>query len=137
MIQRIQSIWLLLASVLAFLTLKFSFYSGTHITDSLYHQLNGTENLLLMTTTIALGVLTLVTIFLYKTRVIQLRLCIVGILLDVLLVFLYYKTIQAEYTRGDYAISAAAHVLIIISLILAAIGINKDQKIIKDSNRLR
>src|ERR1700712_1577723 len=105
MIQRIQSIWLLIASVLTFITLKFSFYSGTYQPDNLYHQLNGTDNILLMITTIALGVLTLITIFLYKTRVIQLRLCIAGILLDLLLIFFYFRAIR-EFARGEYAITA-------------------------------
>jgi Domain of unknown function (DUF4293) len=136
MIQRIQSVWLLVASIVTFLTLKFSFYSGTHMPDNLYHQLNGTENILLMFVTVALGALTLITIFLFKTRVIQLRLCIVGILLDLLLIFLYVRAIQ-NFSKGEFAITSVFHLLIIIALIFAASGINKDEKLIKDSNRLR
>jgi Domain of unknown function (DUF4293) len=136
MIQRIQSVWLLVASVVTFLTLKFSFYSGTYLPDNQYHQLNGTDNILLMVTTIAVGVLTLITIFLFKTRVIQLRLCVTGILLDLLLIFFYFRAIQ-DFTKGEYAITAAAHIIIIIALFLAVRGINKDEKLIKDSNRLR
>lgn len=136
MIQRIQSVWLLIASILTFLTLKFSFYSGTYLPDNQYHQLNGTDNILLMTSTIALGVLALINIFLYKSRIIQLRLCIVAILLDLLLVFLYFRALS-DFTRGEYAITAATHLLIIISLILAANGINRDEKLIRSSDRLR
>ena len=136
MIQRIQSVWLLVATVLAFLTLKVSFYSGTFLPDNQYHQLNGTDNILLMITTIALGVVTLIAIFLFKTRVIQLRLCIVGILLDLLLLFLYFRAIQ-HFTQGEYAITAAAHLVILLSLVFAARGINQDEKLIKDSDRLR
>ena len=136
MIQRIQSVWLLLASVVTFLTLKFSFYSGTHLPDNHYQQLNGTDNLLLMVFTIALGILTLINIFLFRTRIIQLRLCIVGILLDLLLLFLYYRAIQ-QFSQGEYAITATFHILIIVALVFAAGGINKDEKLIKDSNRLR
>ncbi len=136
MIQRIQSIWLLLASVVSFLTLKLSFYSGTYLPDNLYHQLNGTQNLSLMIVTIVLGVLALITIFLFKRRVTQLWLCIVAILLDVLLVFLYYQQTK-DFTRGDYAFTAILHIVIIAALVLAARGINGDEKLIKDSNRLR
>ena len=100
MIQRIQSVWLLVAAVLSFLTLKLSFYSGTRIQDNLYHQLNGTDTILLMTVTIALGILSLLTIFLYKSRVVQLRLCIAAILLDLLLVFLYWRA-TATFSRGS------------------------------------
>ncbi len=136
MLQRIQSVWLLLASVLTFLTLKLSFYSGTYLPDNLYHQLNGTQNLGLMILTIGLGVLTLITIFLFKNRVTQLWLCIVAILLDVVLLFLYYQQTK-DFSMGDYAITAVLHIIIIAALILAARGINKDEKLIKDSNRLR
>ncbi|MCW3094257.1 MAG: hypothetical protein JWP81_5326 [Ferruginibacter sp.] len=136
MIQRIQSVWLLVASIVTFLTLKLSFYSGTYLPDNQYHQLNGTENLPLMAATIGLGMLTLITIFLFKTRVIQLRLCIAGILLDILLIFLYFRALS-NFSRGEYAITAAAHLVIILALILAARGINKDAKLIRDSNRLR
>ena len=136
MIQRIQSVWLLVASILSFLTLKVSFYSGTYLPDNQYHQLNGTDNILLMITTIALGVVTLLTIFLYKTRIIQLRLCIIGIVLDLLLIYLYFRAIQ-NYSQGTFSITAAAHLLILIALIFSARGINKDEKLIKDSDRLR
>ena len=136
MIQRIQSIWLLLASVVSFLTLKLSFYSGTYLPDNLYHQLNGTQNLGLMIVTIGLGILTLITIFLFKNRVTQLWLCIVAILLDVLLIFLYYQQTK-DFSKGDYAFTAVSHVVIITALVLAARGINGDEKLIKDSNRLR
>ena len=136
MIQRIQSIWLLIASVVTFLTLKLSFYSGTYLPDNLYHQLNGTQNLGLMVTTIALGVLTLINIFLFKNRVTQLWLCIVAILLDVLILFLYYQQTK-DFSKGDYAITAVLHLIVIAALVLAARGINKDEKLIKDSNRLR
>ena len=136
MIQRIQSVWLLIASIVAFLTLKLSFYSGTYLPDNLYHQLNGTENLRLMIPTIALGVLTLVTIFMFKNRVTQLWFSIAAIILDMVILFLYYQTVK-DFTQGDYAITAALHAIIIIALALAMRGINKDEKLIKESNRFR
>lgn len=136
MIQRMQSVWLFLAAVLAFLTLKFSFYTGIHQPDNLYDQLTSTDKILLMIVSIALGVLTLVNVFLYKTRVIQLRLTIVAILLDILLVYLFYRE-TTNYTQGTFSIAAAIHPVIIVLLFLAASGIRKDEKLIRDSNRLR
>ena len=136
MIQRIQSVWFLVASAVAFLTLKLSFYSGTYLPDNLYHQLNGTENLILMVPTISLGIVTLISIFLYKNRPTQLWLCAVAVIIDMVLVFLYYRATK-DFTRGEYAISAALHLLIIVSLALAFIGIKKDEKLIKDSSRFR
>lgn len=137
MIQRIQSVWLLIASVLSFLTLKLSFFSGTYAVDNQYHQLKGTDTPLLMITTIVLGIITLFTIFLYKKRVVQLRLSILAIILELALVYLYYREASTKFTQGTYSITSVLHVLIILSLIFAARGINKDEKLIKDSNRLR
>ena len=137
MIQRIQSVWLFIASVLIFLTLKLSFFSGTYVVDNQYHQLKGTDTPLIMITTILLGIIALFTIFLYKKRIVQLRLSILSIVLDLLLVYLYYREASTKFTQGAYSITAALHVVIILSLILAARGINRDEKLIKDSDRLR
>ena len=136
MIQRIQSVWLFVAAAVTFLTLKLSFYSGTLPADTLYHQLNGTDTILLMSTTILLGVLSLVNIFLFKKRKIQLRLTILAIVLELLLIFLFYRE-TTKFVQGEYAITAALHVVIILSLIFAARGINADEKLIRNSDRLR
>src|SRR5688572_32625212 len=109
MIQRIQSVWLFLASVLAFLMLKLSFYTGTHLPDNQYDQLTGTDTMLLMIATIGLGVLTFITIFLYKTRKVQLRLVVVALLLELLLIFLFYRETQ-NFSQGAFSITAGLHV---------------------------
>ena len=136
MIQRMQSVWLLIASVASFLTLKLSFYSGTLLSDNLYHALNGTQNLTVMIPTIAMGIVSLIAIFLYKNRGTQLKLCIVGILIELLLLYLYFVHTK-DFATGEYAITAILHLVIIAALVLAARGINKDEKLIRDSNRLR
>ena len=136
MIQRIQSVWLLIASLCTFFTLKLSFFSGTHMPDNQYHQLKGIDTGLLMITTIALGIVTLFTIFLYKKRIVQLRLCILAIVLDLLLLYLYYSEVL-KFSQGTYSIASAMHLVIILSLFLAAKAINKDEKLVKDSDRLR
>ena len=136
MIQRIQSIWLLLAAACAFATFKFSYYSGTKVNDLTLHELNATETLLLMITTIVVGVLALINIFLFKKRTLQLRLCVLGIFLEALLIFLYYREVKT-FTQGTYSLTAILHSIIVLAFVLAAMGINKDLKIIKGSDRLR
>jgi hypothetical protein len=136
MIQRKQSLWLLLASICAFLTFKLSFYNGTHLPGNAYKELNGTENFLILILTSGLGVLSFINIFLFKTRPTQLRICLAAILLDALLIFLYIKKTN-EYTQGTYNLWSIFHIIIIISLILAITGIRKDEKLVKDSERLR
>lgn len=137
MIQRIQSIWLLLAAFCVFLTLKFSTYVGTNKDLIPSSFLNGIATLPLIFVTLAVGILTLITIFLYKNRKLQLRLAILVLLLETGLLFLYYKEIQTYIGKGTFSITAILHAAVIIFLILAARGINSDNKLIKDSNRLR
>jgi hypothetical protein len=136
MIQRIQSIWLLLAAACAFAGFKFSFYSGSKLNDTLLHELNAGSSFLLMIATIAVAVLAFINIFLFKKRTLQFRLCLLGILLEAVLIFLYYRE-TTSFTQGTYSLTAILHGIIIIAFILAAMGINKDSKIVKDSERLR
>ena len=134
MIQRVQSLWLLLAGICAFATFKFEFYAGLSNTNAPFLKAGG--NFLIAIITVAVGALALINIFLFKMRALQLRLCVLGILLDALLIFLYYRQVQT-YSTGTYSITAILHGIIVFSFFLASKGINKDEKIIKDSDRLR
>jgi Domain of unknown function (DUF4293) len=137
MLQRIQTIWLLLAGVAAMLSIKLPFYSGIQEPTIPYNELNGlTGGIILLLVTITIAVVAFVTIFLYKNRTIQLRLCVVAIILEALLIFLYYRQI-AIYTKGTPALTSILHMCILLFFVLAARGISKDEKLIKDSDRLR
>lgn len=142
MIQRVQTLWLLIAAIAIFLTLKLSFYSGTLtntstiVTKDLFHKMVASDNLLIMVLSSALGSALVINIFLFKHRMLQFRICILAILLEVLILFLYYRETKL-YTNGTLDIWAIFHLVVIVALILAARGIYKDEKLIKDSNRLR
>lgn len=137
MIQRIQSIWLLLAAVCAFLTLKFSTYVGTNKDLIPSSFLNGITTFPLIAVTLATGIVALFTIFLYKNRKQQGWFTLLAGVLEVGLLFLYYKEIETYVGRGTFSITAILHAFVILFLILAARGISSDEKLIKDSNRLR
>lgn len=134
MIQRIQTIWLLLASVCVFLTLKFATYAAD---KNGVHLINGTENTKLLFATIATGIVPLFAVFLYKKRKQQLLLTLLGIVLQLVLGYLYYKEIQLYVGTGSVSFTAILHILTLVFLLLAAKGIRADEKLIKDSNRLR
>jgi len=127
---------MLLAALAVFLTLKFLFYSGTLISDNLYHPLLATDNLLILILTSALGTGIVINIFLFKNRKVQSRIILIAIILECLIIFLYIKQTD-QYSAGSYSLWSALHILIIIFLFLAARGIYKDSKLIRDSNRLR
>jgi Domain of unknown function (DUF4293) len=136
MIQRIQSIWLLLAGLSTLATFKFSFYSGTNSKGIASYPLNAMENTMLIATTCIVALLTLSIIFLFKNRILQIRLCIAAILLELLLIFLYYRQVQT-FAIGTYSLTAILHLAVLLFLFLAAKAINKDEKLIKSTDRLR
>ena len=136
MIQRMQSVWLLLAATCVALTVKLPYYSGTNAKGVASYELNATENFLLFGITIITALLALLIIFFFKKRPLQLRLCVLGIFLEALLIFLYYRQV-ATFTTGTYSLWAILHGLAVILFFLSARAINKDEQLIKDSDRLR
>lgn len=136
MIQRIQSVWLLLAAVAAFFTFKLPVYTGTNAKGLPSYPLMATENIWLLLVTGLIAVLALVTIFLFKKRPLQFRLSLLGLVLEILLAFLYYREIKT-FTVGAYALAAILQVVIFFSFIFAAKAIRSDEKLVKESNRLR
>lgn len=148
MIQRVQTLWMILAAILVFLTLKFSFYGGTLILDNTannlnnisgvgsYHALMATDNFFILILTSALGTGIIINIFLFKHRSIQIRIIIAAIIVECLIVFLYFRETQ-KYSEGNFNIWAVLHILIILFLIFAAKGIYNDSKLVRESNRLR
>ncbi|RYY71422.1 MAG: DUF4293 family protein [Chitinophagaceae bacterium] len=138
MLQRIQSIWLLLAAACAFLSLQFPFYTGTNADLVPSAILYGRTTLPITLVTAAIGITSLICIFLYKNRKLQLRLTVLCIALEALLIFLYYSQVKT-FTSGTYALTALLQPCIVFFLFLAARGISHDSKIIRESNsgRLR
>lgn len=136
MIQRIQTVWLLIATISVFLTLQLSFYSGTLLSDNSFHSVAAKDYFLLMVLTSALGTALLINIFLFKHRSTQLKICIIAIIAECIIVFVYTRQLN-QFSNGSLDIWAIFHLITFIALILAARGIYKDQKLIKDSNRLR
>ncbi|MBL0182571.1 MAG: DUF4293 domain-containing protein [Chitinophagaceae bacterium] len=136
MIQRIQSLWLLLASACAFASYKFPYYSGTNQKGVADYQLNATESFPLIIVTGIIAVLALFLVFLFKKRTLQLRLCLLGIVLEALLIFLYYREVKT-FSAGTLSLTSILQSIVIIAFFLAARAINKDEKLIKESDRLR
>ena len=138
MIQRFQSLWLLLAAVSAFLSFKLPFFSGTkegvkNLTEKAI--IDGGSTLFLLIATGAALIIALITIFLFKDRKLQLRLCVVGIVISLLIVFLYYNEIRK--LSGSISLSCIFVFLIPVAFIMAARGIWHDEKLVKSLNKLR
>ncbi|HEY2349725.1 MAG TPA: DUF4293 domain-containing protein [Puia sp.] len=141
MLQRIQSIWLLLAAICAVLTIKFSFYSGNIEIPGQpvsFQYLTATFNIWILIVTIVITCIAAIDIFLYKNRKLQGRLAILGILFSFLNIFLYLKAIHRFVeNQGSHTISSVFVFVIPILFFLAWRGIYRDQKLVKSLDRLR
>lgn len=139
MLQRIQSVWLFLATLFNAITFKFPFYTGDWLKDAMPNfivDLNAQTTIWLTIVTVITGVIALVTIFLFRNRKLQLRLCYLGIFLTLVLLTLYFLEMM-NFEDGTIALWVIFYFAILISYILAARGISKDQKLIKSMDRLR
>ncbi|HEY0434175.1 MAG TPA: DUF4293 family protein [Chitinophagaceae bacterium] len=139
MIQRIQTLWLLLAALFAFLTFKLPFYSGSRLAEGIHQpdiRLNAGSQILLMVLTGGLILLCFVTIFFYKNRKRQLTLAIISLILSLVLITLYFLEVM-KFDTGIISLSCLFTLAIPIFIFIAARGIWKDEKLIKSLDRLR
>lgn len=139
MIQRIQSIYLLIASACSFLTLKFSFFGGNKLLENQTKQwvaFNAMESVLQMILTVAIGVAALVIIFLFKDRKMQLLLTLSLAALSFINIILYFNA-KSNFADSILAITSAIHFAMPVVLLLAANSIYKDEKLVKSADRLR
>jgi peptidoglycan/LPS O-acetylase OafA/YrhL len=138
MIQRKQSIWLLLAAAFDAATFRFPFYSGDWMKDTTPAaiDLNANTTIWFTILTVLAGGLAFATVFLFKNRKMQLRFCFLGIFITLALLALYILEINNFYS-GNIALWAIFYVAILIFLILAVRGIRRDQKLIRSLDRLR
>jgi len=142
MIQRIQSVWLLVASILTFLTLSpsLSFYSGNKLVNnvSTFVRLNARENILILILTVSVAVMSLVLIFLYKDRKMQLKLTVVAFIVSIINLALYFLQVKNYIpNQGTYDLTSIIYFASPVFFLLAARGIWKDEKLVKSIDRLR
>ena len=153
MIQRIQTVYLLIASVAIYALFLFPVASVfnivgakkimiTGVYQSLGNQLVQTENFLGLTiATAILGLIPIVLIFLYKNRNRQQVLIYVAV--AVVLAYSYWLTQTVQNTNesvlqiSDYGIGAGLPSVVILFLILAAKAVGRDEKLVKSADRLR
>lgn len=139
MIQRIQTLWLSLTAIVSLLTLKYSFFSG-NISDTAtgrkFVELTAVNNFFILILTIAVAVISIISIFLYKNRKLQLRLVILATILGLVTISLYYFETK-KFLEGNYVLTSVLSFTVPVFLVLAARGIYSDEKLIKNADRLR
>ena len=139
MIQRMQTLWLIAAAFVAFLTFKFPFYSGSTIDKN--NQLQAArftaqyDTLTLALTAILLGVI-VIDIFLFKNRKLQLRLAILALIISIVNIVIYFSKLKT-FAKGELSLASVFSFVLPVILFLAVRGIWKDERLIKSLDRLR
>jgi hypothetical protein len=142
MIQRIQSLWLLIVALTAFATSRLTLYVGTLPNNTEFPFLLS-ANLLLAIVIIILGILAVICLFLYKNRKLQFKLSVLGIIFSIGFIFLEYYVVENVFKpeknvqTGSYQVGALLPLVMVVFFFLAARGIYKDEKLVKSMNRLR
>jgi hypothetical protein len=139
MIQRVQSLWLILAAIFAFLSFKLPFYSGSKLTEGITQpdvRLDAASQILILILAGAVILLSFIALFLYKNRKRQLTLTIINTILSIALVAVYFLQIQ-KFQTGILSLSCIFTLAIPLFLFLAARGIWRDEKLVKSLDRLR
>lgn len=136
MLQRIQSVWLFLASIFGLSGIKWPSYVGDISSTPGTDTLEATDNMPLLIATIAMAVISLVAIFLFKNRSTQIKMVFTALALQLLVFFLYYREMQ-QYVFGKLTLTSILQFGVVVLLALAIMGISKDNRIIRESNRLR
>ncbi len=141
MIQRVQSLHLLIVTIAGFATYTLPLFIG-NLPNGEKRVFPLAESLLLAIGSILLAVTALICIFLYKNRKLQFRLSVLGAILSFALLFLEYFVVERlkeneGMVSGSYQIGALLPIVMGVFFIMAARGIYKDEKLIKSMDRLR
>jgi amino acid transporter len=144
MIQRIQSIYLLVATFLAGGLVWFvDFWKDSQNNSfSLLQALNSSNIVLLIIPLLffASSLITLIAIFQFKNRNLQLLLGRISILINFILlgVFVYFsQNLSGETIVSEKGIGLLLPILLIVLVVLANRAIKRDEELVKSVDRLR
>jgi len=146
MIQRRQTLWLLLATIAAVLSFMFPFVTGKEAIKNMQADkvIDAASDffLLILTggsiilSTVTIFLLSTVTIFLFKDRKMQIRLCLLGLLLSIVIIVRYIMLMN-KLTNTTLALYAILPFVFLASYFFAFRDIRKDEKLVKSLDKLR
>lgn len=140
MIQRQQTLWLLLATTAGILSFMFPFVTGTELVEKTSMQkaaeIDAGSRFFILLLTIASIAISFITIFLFKNRRQQQWLCLGGILITSLLIFLYILEMN-KLIKPTLALFCILPFAMLTGYFLAFRNIRKDEKLIKSLDKLR
>ncbi|HET6993435.1 MAG TPA: DUF4293 domain-containing protein [Chitinophagaceae bacterium] len=138
MIQRQQTLWLLLSAICCVFSFSQPFYSGTIRVNNIVtaDEVHAGSNFFLAVLTGASLLLAICTIFLFKNRKLQLRLCFAGIGISLLILVIYFAEMK-KFENGNITLWCLFAFANFIGYVMAASGVWKDEKLVKSLDKLR
>lgn len=146
MIQRIQSLWLLLSAAALMVMYKMPVYSVVLQNDSIRNLMAG-ESMILAILGGAITLLPLVAIFFFKNRLLQKKLIVFQLLGIIVFLIILWSVSESFVESGEsnnlqvksqqFKIGVIMPVVSFVFSILAYRGIRHDEKLIKSVDRLR
>ena len=141
MIQRIQTLWLLLSTACGALFIFLPVYKGVFLNGT-WQDVSISENLFLLSGATVSECIGPITIFLFKKRKVQKRLIVLNILLTIgvfaaqyFLIEIYKKDIGI--IQGDWQMTAILPLFILVFHVFAYRGIAADEKLLSSADRMR
>lgn len=139
MIQRQQTLWLLLSVACSILSFLYPVYTGQKMEENnvlIFDQLMAGSHFGLLALTGASILIGSIAIFMFKDRKTQVKLSIAGIAVAVFLVIIYFLQIK-KYQTGNFALTSLLLVGLLVGYIMATRGILKDEKLVKSLEKFR
>lgn len=145
MIQRIQTLWLFIAALMAAGLFGFDLYQAHFMVNGVetIQHLNVMNNYPLLLLALVMVALPLIDIFLFRNRKRQRSMAVLSIVVCagfIALMLMQVTSIKNQTPapiKGTYWVGAVLPIISIIFLILAISGIRKDEKLVKSLDRLR
>lgn len=151
MLQRIQTLYLLIASIIVAALFKIPLLSLKTDTEVLILNYRGildfasneylTTNLVGIILYLAIVFIPVITIFLYKNRMLQMKLCNYGIIFNLLFLVDMAYYVYEVYNQGKVSmqpdIGLLLPVISIVLIVLAKNNIKKDEELIRSVDRIR
>ncbi len=138
MIQRIQTIYLLLVSIacIAFIFIPFG---GMRTAEGVVEFWSVKKVVPIMIATIVVAIVALASIFLYQNRKNQLKVVMANIVFSVVLIglFIFGLTQHIGFNNYVFGIGAIIPVFILLFNVLAYGSIKSDENLVKSMDRLR
>lgn len=141
MIQRIQTLWLLISTACAALFIFMPIYKGVTVFNIPY-SFTIRENLFFLSGCVILATLCLIAIFQFKNRKLQKRLIILNILIIIALFISQYFLIEIYkknmgIAQGDWQMISILPLFMLLFHVFAYRGIVADEKLLSSADRMR